>query len=302
MKSTLSRDVRNHSMNVPNFSPVRSPRTATDSLAVENLADRSELRRYLVQDKLANAYLLGLLRDLDPEHFPDCNWYGTRAPDGSLEGVLCVYSGLSLPAVVAIGSEVGVEALLEACADDLPDRFRFYIAAPHLDTLQWEYDVSKIRRIRRMGLHRSDYRSTGPPAEVRRLGHADTAAIMRLYEFYPDNLFEPSQLETGLYFGIDDDEGRLLSIAGIHVVSDDFDVAAIGNLVTRPSARGRGFATACTNRLLDELFERVSLVALNVREDNDPAIAVYERFGFRPNTTFWEGRADARSQSTSSSS
>ncbi|MFB6374444.1 MAG: GNAT family N-acetyltransferase, partial [Bradymonadaceae bacterium] len=72
---------------------------------------------------------------------------------------------------------------------------------------------------------------------------------------------------------------------------EEYDVAAIGNLVTHPKARGQGYATACTGRLLDELFEEVSLVALNVRNDNSPAISVYTSFGFQQNSTFWEGRA-----------
>jgi len=277
-------------MNAPNFSPIRSPRTSTTSLAVERLEDRDDLREFLIQDKLANPYLLG---DLDPDYFPFCNWYATRAPDGTVDSVLCNYNGLSLPTVLAVGSEVGIETLLEAYGDELPDRFHFHVMRPHLETLERSFELSNLHEMRRMGLHGSGFHSDGAYPRVRRLDHGDTAAIMRLYEYYPDNLFEPSQLETGLYFGIDDGEGELLSIAGVHVVSRDYDVAAIGNLVTRPSARGRGFATACTGRLLDELFDRVSLVALNVREDNKPAISVYRNFGFRPNTTFWEGRAVA---------
>jgi ribosomal protein S18 acetylase RimI-like enzyme len=74
------------------------------------------------------------------------------------------------------------------------------------------------------------------------------------------------------------------------VVSPEHDIAAIGNLVTHPDARGQGLATAATGRLLDALFERVSRVALNVREDNRPAVALYEKFGFSLQTLFWEGR------------
>ncbi len=250
--------------------------------------DRSELQEFLTRDKLANAYLLG---DLDPDYFPFCDWFGTRAPDGTLESVLCHYTGLSLPSVLAIGSEVGVEALLKDCRDGILERFHFHVTRPHLETLKQQFDLHQLRKMRRMGLHRSKYDNPRDARAVRRLDHGDTAAIMRLYEHYPDNLFEPSQLETGYYFGVDDGTGELLSIAGVHVVSEDYDVAAIGNLVTHPQARGQGYATACTGRLLDELFEEVSLVALNVREDNSPAISVYTSFGFQQNTTFWEGRA-----------
>ncbi|MFB6352182.1 MAG: hypothetical protein ABEK29_10460 [Bradymonadaceae bacterium] len=106
-------------MNAPTSSPTRSPRISADTLTVEELDDRQELQEFLIQDKLANAYLLG---DLDPDYFPFCHWYGTRAPDGTLDSILCHYTGLSLPAVLAIGSEVGVETLLTTCHDQLPGR------------------------------------------------------------------------------------------------------------------------------------------------------------------------------------
>lgn len=277
-------------MEAPTPSPTRSPRLAAESLTIEELDNRAELQNFLTRDKLAAAYLLG---ELDPDYFPFCNWYGTRAPDGTLESVLCHYTGLSLPLVLAVGSEVGVETLMTNCRDRLPDRFHFHVTDPHLETLQNRYELNHLRNMRRMGLHRSKYDNPRNGRHVRRLDHGDTAAIMQLYEHYPDNLFEPSQLETGYYFAVDDGDGSLLSIAGVHVVSVEYDVAAIGNLVTHPEARGQGYGTACTGRLLDELFDEVSLVALNVREDNSPAISVYTSFGFQQNTTFWEGRARA---------
>jgi len=139
-------------------------------------------------------------------------------------------------------------------------------------------------------LERSNYKTRTTEHEVERLGHRDTAAIMDLYQHYPDNFFEPYQLETGLYFGVRDEELGLSSIAGIHVFNEEHDVAVIGNFVTHPDRRGQGLATACTARLLDELFGRVSFVALNVQEDNAPAIKMYGNFGFEKNNIFFEGR------------
>jgi GNAT superfamily N-acetyltransferase len=254
---------------------------------MEEIRDREELRTFLLRDKLANAYLLG---DLDPDYFPFCEWWGARDDDGELESLMLLYKGLSLPAVWSVGSKEGFAQLLRRYRSALPNRFHFHLMGRHLPSVKQTYDLADVREMRRMGLRRSDYSSLGHDSRVRRLGHSDTAAIMRLYEHYPDNFFEPSQLETGLYFGVDGEDDELKSIAGVHVLSEAYDVAAIGNLVTHPDARGQGLATACTGRLLDELFERVSLVALNVRRDNLPAISVYENFGFDENSTFWEGR------------
>lgn len=273
-------------MTAPTSMELGAPRVADDPIDVEEITDRDELHDFLVANKLENVYLLG---DLRPDYFPFCEWYGARRGD-ELEALLVHYEGLSLPAVRAVGSRTGLDSVFLQGHDFLPGRFHFHVMDRDVSLVGSQFELSQLQRMQRMGLHRDNYRSPGRDSRVRRLGHRDTAAIMALYEHYPDNLFEPTQLETGLYFGVDGPNGRLLSIAGVHVVSQTYDVAAIGNLVTHPDARGEGLASACTGRLLDELFERVSQVALNVREDNAPAIGVYDNFGFQLETCFWEGR------------
>jgi ribosomal protein S18 acetylase RimI-like enzyme len=276
-------------MTAPTSADISSSHAISTSLAIEKVSNREELRGHLRDDRVANAYLLG---HLETDYFPFCTWFVARDRDGSIESLVTYYEGLSLPAVRAIGSKHGVGRILEECSSHLPNRFHFHVVAPHLDALERRFEVTNLRKMQRMGLTRERYDSSPVDDRVRRLDHRDTASIMKLYEHYPDNLFEPYQLETGYYFGIDaPSEDRLASIAGVHVVSETYDVAAVGNLVTHPEARDEGLATACTGRLLDELFQCVSVVALDVRNDNAPALSVYDRFGFRLDRLFWEGWA-----------
>lgn len=257
-------------------------------MAVEQLTDRNELREFLMRDRLANAYLLG---NLDPAYFQFCRWYGSRDARGELGNLLLVYRGLSLPVVFMVGQEPDIENFLRDCAEVLPDRFHFHVLENHMQVVKSSLSPNEFKLMNRMGLDRSRFRlQQRPRGEVERLGHRDTAAIMELYAHYPDNFFEPYQLETGLYFGIRDESMGLVSIAGVHVVSEEHDVAVIGNLVTHAQMRGQGLATACTARLLEELFERVSFVALNVQQDNEPAIRMYQNFGFEFNNRFYEGQ------------
>ena len=125
------------------------------------------------------------------------------------------------------------------------------------------------------------------------LTHRDTGAIMRLYHHYPDNFFEPALLDTGHYFGVRQND-ELVSVAGIHVLSEKYDVAAIGNIVTHGEHRGKGLATHCVGRLLEALFPKVNHVTLNVREANESAIACYRKFGFTARYDFLEGWATSR--------
>ena len=257
---------------------------------IERVHDEELLRQFLMEDRYANAYLLG---KLDPLYVDFCKWYAGRDENGELEHLLLWYLGLSIPVAFMVSREdANHHAFFNACARTLPSRFHFHVIHDHMTSFREACDVSNYKQMHRMGLERGSYLQADLPEgmTVERLGHRDTAAIMGLYEHYPDHFFEPYQLETGLYFGVRDEDLGLVSIAGVHVISPEHDVAVIGNLVTHPSARGRGLATACTARLLDDLFERVSFVALNVQVNNEPAIRMYTNFGFEPNNVFFEGR------------
>jgi len=262
-------------------------------MTVTRVDSREELRDFLIQDRLANAYMLG---NLDPAYFQFSRWYGARRDDGSLGSLVLLYTGLSIPVVFMAGTEPDFRQLLEDTRRVLPGRFHFHVLDEQMEVVKQVFEPASAQRMVRMGLSRERYeqhRVDGGFNDVRRLGHRDTAAIMKLYEHYPDNFFEPYQLETGLYFGIRDAQLGLSSIAGIHVVSKDHDIAVIGNFVTHPARRGLGLASRCTGRLLDELFQTVSLVALNVQEGNAPAVHMYEKFGFEQNNVFYEGRTTA---------
>lgn len=255
-------------------------------MPVEQLEDRDELREFLTRDRLANAYLLG---NLDPAYFQFCRWYGSRDPGGELQNLMLVYLGLSLPVVFTSGNGEGLEEFLRASREVVPRRFHFHVLEEQMPALQSVYPTDGASAMVRMGLQRRDYEPVSQDDRVERLGHRDTAAIMELYEHYPDNFFEAYQLETGLYFGIREG-GRLVSMGGVHVLSEEHDVAVIGNMVTHSEYRGEGLATMVTARLVEESFDRVSLLALNVGRDNEPAVRLYERFGFESNNVFYEGR------------
>jgi predicted GNAT family acetyltransferase len=59
------------------------------------------------------------------------------------------------------------------------------------------------------------------------------------------------------------------------------EVAALGNLATRPELRRQGLATRTVARLCLSLVEAVRHVGLNVHADNTGAIALYEKLGFK---------------------
>jgi ribosomal protein S18 acetylase RimI-like enzyme len=68
----------------------------------------------------------------------------------------------------------------------------------------------------------------------------------------------------------------------------------LGNIATRPDYRGQGLGQAVTARLCQSLAETVDHIALNVRTDNRPAIALYEKLGFEIVHTYGEYMVEAK--------
>jgi ribosomal protein S18 acetylase RimI-like enzyme len=137
-----------------------------------------------------------------------------------------------------------------------------------------------------------------PEGETSRLGLWDLTALRALYEDgaargeVPD-FFDESMLERGVYHGVREESCGLLAAAGTHVATRE--VAAIGNVYTRRDARGRGLAGQTTAAVAHELRSRgTETIVLNVRQDNQTAIRVYERLGFVVHGPFDEGFARPR--------
>lgn len=269
-------------------------------MSARELTDRVRIERFLREDAVENAYQLGYL---DEAYASLCRWLGW-SQDDVLKTVVLVYDGLSRPGLFTSGDYAGIRPILKEFEKELPERVTGHIGRPHLDSVRASYrENGELKRMSRMGLNRDEWRDIDPvSSRVVRLSHADTAHIMALYAHWPDNFFEPYQLESGLYFGVKLDDGSLASIAGVHNLSERYDIAAIGNLVTHPNHRGHGYARLCTAALLRAAFERVRNVTLDVQQGNEPAIRTYRHFGFRHFAEFYEGELVRRGGSWSMTS
>jgi len=98
----------------------------------------------------------------------------------------------------------------------------------------------------------------------------------------------------GVFYGVEQ-AGQLISVAGTHLVSDAYSVGAVGNVMTHPDHRGHGYATLATRAVCAELIQRgIKTIVLNVRQDNAPAIRVYEKLRFVRYCPFYEGVIERR--------
>jgi predicted GNAT family acetyltransferase len=100
-------------------------------------------------------------------------------------------------------------------------------------------------------------------------------------------------LRLGPYFGMRGSAG-LVSVAGVHVWSPTYRVAALGNIATHPEYRAQGYAQAVTGTLCTYLLRSADTLGMNVRSDNAPAIACYRALGFESFACYEEYMADLR--------
>lgn len=255
----------------------------------QRIDDRAALEHYLLRDRPLHLYELG---DLDPFFWPRTEWWGARDDAGALTSVVLVYRGVAAPTVVALG-EPPVAELLAAIEPALPARFHLHAAPGFSDRLSPRRRLAPRGRHMRMLLGDRPRLAAADGAPVCALTGRDLDELQRLYgRAYPQNWFDPRMLDTGHYVGIRE-RGRLACVAGVHVHSPRYRVAAVGNVTTAPEARGRGLATRATAALCRRLLATVDVIGLNVAATNAAALACYRKLGFSEVATYEEWEVSA---------
>ena len=244
------------------------------------LHDRTPIEAFLRQNPALNIYELG---DLDPFFWPYTSWIAAQK-NGQVTALILLYSGGDPPVVLAMAEpDAGaVRALLVESLPVLPRRFYAHFSPGVAESLAGQYPLAPHGAYIKMALAHPECLDGIQTEDVSRLSAADLPALERLYaEAYPGNWFDPRMLETGCYYGIRSERrDAIISVAGVHVYSRQYSVAAVGSITTHPAYRGQGLGTRVTARLCQQLRQQVQIIGLNVRADNGPALACYHRLGF----------------------
>jgi len=249
------------------------------------LTDKAQILAALETDRLYAAYAIG---DLEPELFAECTWVGASEA-GRVQALALHYRGLEPPALFLMGETGGLRAILAGAM--CPGRVYLTCRAEHLAMTREFYAWDEVESMWRMVLQRTKFRPV--EGDWVRLTPAHADELAELYAFGGGIAFSAAQLEHGVFFGVF--TGRhLVAVAGTHLVSPTYGVAAVGNIFTHPEHRGRGYGTAVTSAVVAELLERgIGDIVLNVNQANQVAIGIYERLGFERYCPFLEGPARA---------
>jgi ribosomal protein S18 acetylase RimI-like enzyme len=248
-------------------------------LVTETTTDRDLIRGFLGRDRLFAAYALADLEDRDVGR---SRWGVARAGDEIVSLVL-EYGPAPQPLFV-LGREDGVEAILR---DVIRPSIAYIACLPaNQHAVETRYRLEPGPQMVRMWVDRAGFRPAFDPG-VERLAPSDSGELNRLYRLGFGSWLPPSAIAEGIYYGIRVN-GRLVAAAGTHVIGRQAKIAVVGNVLTQPEFRGRGYAQATTAAVTAQLLEFCDHVVLNVRSDNPPALNAYRRLGYAEHVRFEE--------------
>ena len=96
---------------------------------------------------------------------------------------------------------------------------------------------------------------------------------------WSENLFRAALENPGAAVLLAEEDGAVLGYAVLSAVLDEGN---LDNIAVAPEYRRRGVADALLGALTGFGRGRLSVLMLEVRASNAPAIALYEKHGFRP--------------------
>ena len=121
-----------------------------------------------------------------------------------------------------------------------------------------------------------------PPLEIRRLTYADLPQVIAI-----ERRAFPTPWSLAMFvLELSKPSGICLAALGGdrvvgYLVCSRYDVVwHVMNVAIEPARRREGIATALLEHLFDQADRPGEQYTLEVRTSNDPAIALYERFGF----------------------
>jgi len=249
-------------------------------LVAEATTDANLIRSFLERDRIYAAYALA---DLEDRETGRARWGIARAGDDVVSLIL-EYGGPSPQPLFIAGRDDGIEAILR---DVIRPSIAYLAYLPSSEgPVASRYRIEPGPPMVRMWVDRSTFRNVADPG-VEPLSPSDVGELNRLYRLGFGSWLAPQSIAEGVYYGIRVNR-RLVAAAGTHVIGRRTRIAVVGNVLTQPEFRGRGYAEATTATVTARLLEFCDHVVLNVRSDNPPALNAYRRLGYAEHVRFEE--------------
>lgn len=253
------------------------------------ITDKEILETFFRKNTALNIYAIG---DLDEFFFEYTDFYALIS-DEEICQVVFVYRGSELAVLQGICADDEREELKELVSEiipALPEKFYSHLTPGIEEVFKEKYSMKSYGKYFKMSLLKKNFNYI-PADETEIIKRITPDKFESLNEFYdrayPGNWKDERMYETGKYFGYFNGE-KIIGVAGIHVYSSLFRVAALGNITTDPDYRGQSVCKKVTSVLCRDLFETTDIIGLNVQKDNASAISCYKSLGFEISGNFEE--------------
>ncbi len=241
---------------------------------VTTLDDRDRIRDLLNQNRAYTAYALG---QLEPGLFERTRWHFARGDTGS--GLVLHSRGGLGDATFILGDGDAVAAILSIHPG--PAHTYATCMPQHVQPMHRVYRLSSQLPMMRMAVTPESFRPHASDGAATPLNGSDIRKVNALYASDGGpSYYVPEHINAGVYRGIVVN-GRLVAVAGTHVVSRREGVAVVGNVFTHTMHRGRGYGTAVTSAVTGTLLGYCDYVALTVDPKNGHAIQAYKNLGYQ---------------------
>jgi ribosomal protein S18 acetylase RimI-like enzyme len=247
-------------------------------LQIEEISNKKIIEQFLRKDTFLNIYSIG---DLDDFFYPKTQWFALLS-DNQIRAIILIYDDIQFPVLLALNKhklDVDYDTI-RRLTKLIPKKFYAHLTADFKVLLNRFCQSRSYGMLYKMGITNYSHINSIDATEVHQLKREDENDILNLYKIsYPNNWFNSRMLDTHQYYGIKKDN-KLISIAGVHVYSKEFRVAALGNITTHPDYRNRGLAKIVVSKLCKSLLKNTEHIGLNVHKENLSAINCYKSLGF----------------------
>lgn len=187
---------------------------------------------------------------------------------------MCVFGALALPMPPAWVSLARLS----------PAPVGLFSSAPPQLPAGWKITrhVELFQMVHEDAVPPGNHETRSPSPEILELKESDLPEMSTLYEATrPGRKICPRIQKLGTFLGVRK-EGKLVAMGGLRMHLPGF--REITTVATTPAEEGQGYATAVVAELVRRIRERSERPFLTVRTDNERAVSIYRRLGFRERT------------------
>ncbi|MFW9931791.1 MAG: GNAT family N-acetyltransferase [Candidatus Thorarchaeota archaeon] len=240
-----------------------------------NDSDIEDILKIVAQAPLENIILIADITQLK-------EWCDIRIywDNDSIKGVFSLYKDLDfLAGAFWVDNSDTLAALIGDFGEVLKGaRMVFMCTSEQLRTLQAIAKHVEAIEERQMVMEDPSQLKCKEFSETHRLTKEDIEDLREVYALSGTPAWTPNALDLGPFFGVRNDEGRVIAVAGVHFVSKYG--AELGNIATHPAYRRKGYAQCVVAAATKELLKESDRVVLHFFSDNVAAQKLYERMGF----------------------